>query len=991
MRISGLDRTDGAAEYQYEIRNMSSDDWMMAAPDHINVSEDKKDIIVSASTHGDGSSDFKFTIKRSDGTMNENDELVYQPVSGAVAKVYFQNEMPLVYIPDEKGFYTISESDKIGGDFCLKIKGLEPDSNYVLVDENNTVISADIQKNTKNERIVRVGGIPHDLTFKIMKQSGKVLTDLTETPEVGKYSEELVTKDDNSVNIRMEYYPADAKNDVVKTDTYGEHIGYGDKEYTYQNGFTIPAADAFNGKFTILVKDLPEGYTISDGNATVEPRKSGDGKVDLYIEKTADTSDFTFTVIPPAGTALPANLTAVRFFMADANGIVNLPKEAMTAISEHLAYGVNKEGNDKDNGVFKKYHYTVVECDKAGTDDQSTLTYQQSDVSASGDQATARKLTFTLNTSSYHPVGQTPRKYMNIMVVDQSNSDHVVKKDIDGNALKLTMKSVDEDGTEIINDYYASDVAGNIPNEGIFVIPLPTYCDSVECTIDGLPYRYVDGTDGDPDYTVKRCKASGAVHSEQLTFTAEPTVTESQFKKTSVSFSYEKTWNENAKNETTRPEKVYFALFRKYSEFNEEKTEFVKEITMDVTSDSVKDDDSTLPSGKWVKAGNSETQPEIWIWAPYTYYLKEYYSEYNTEGTENDEKSYNSLYQSSHTYKTDQPFELVGYTYAKLDQGLKNKLQKTRHEVIKVWDDENNTSDSRKTYTIQLQRTTGGDQWENVDLRNVILMNVTEVTEGTGTDEKIRKVYSRVSLPHDAEIMQYTVPYDSASPNKCLHYCFDGLPIYDESGLTYSYRVVETMIGTNAVNPTETYLFFVPGTESTDDEYSYVRSIRRGTKDYYVDFEEGTGYDYTTPEGAAYQTYSGDPKAESFTKTTIKNSLVTDIVSFTNFKATKTWNDENNLYGKRPSSITFTLKRTITSPDGVTKQDNSFKNEKQGDEANNWTAEWKQCAAFAPDGSKFTYYVEEESVPYYTEELTKTEKADTMVYDFTNTYEPKLI
>ena len=103
--------------------------------------------------------------------------------------------------------------------------------------------------------------------------------------------------------------------------------------------------------------------------------------------------------------------------MADANGIVNLPKESLTAVSEHLAYGVNKEGNDKANGVFKKYHYTVVECDKAGTDDQSTLTYQQSDVSTSGDQATARKLTFTLNTSSYHPVGQTPRKYMNIMVV----------------------------------------------------------------------------------------------------------------------------------------------------------------------------------------------------------------------------------------------------------------------------------------------------------------------------------------------------------------------------------------------------------------------------------------------------------------------------------------------------------------------------------------------------------------------------------------------
>ena len=32
----------------------------------------------------------------------------------------------------------------------LKIKGLDPDYDYVLVDENNTVISANIQKKTKN-------------------------------------------------------------------------------------------------------------------------------------------------------------------------------------------------------------------------------------------------------------------------------------------------------------------------------------------------------------------------------------------------------------------------------------------------------------------------------------------------------------------------------------------------------------------------------------------------------------------------------------------------------------------------------------------------------------------------------------------------------------------------------------------------------------------------------------------------------------------------
>ena len=111
-------------------------------------------------------------------------------------------------------------------------------------------------------------------------------------------------------------------------------------------------------------------------------------------------------------------------------------------------------------------------------------------------------------------------------------------------------------------------------------------------------------------------------------------------------------------------------------------------------------------------------------------------------------------------------------------------------------------------------------------------------------------------------------------------------------------------------------------------------------------------------------------------------------MSFTNFKASKVWEDEDNIYEQRPEKITYTLKRTKTL-NGETIQDSSFSSAKTVGEKEEWSAEWKQCAAFAPDGGVFEYYIEESTVNYYTEAHIGNEKADTMVYTFTNTYEPK--
>ena len=444
-----------------------------------------------------------------------------------------------------------------------------------------------------------------------------------------------------------------------------------------------------------------------------------------------------------------------------------------------------------------------------------------------------------------------------------------------------------------------------------------------------------------------------------------------------------------------------------------ETDKFVLSVNQPVSGLTAEGTISSLDAGGWVYDSNLE----MWVWKSWSYYFKEYESAYdNTDPARAASKSYNSLYKGEYFYDSDKPFVLQnGYQLAELKQGIRNRLQKTKHEVELFWDDQNNESGSRDNYSIMLWRRTGSQGWTQVDLRTVDLTNVETETVETDGESRVIKRFSAVLLASSQPVNHYKVPYNPDKPEKRLHYCFDGLPVYDENGLEYTYRVTESAISVNDVSEAQTFLFHVPGSLATDEESSYVRAIRRGTPNYYVDYagttydalfesESRTGVDprltnaylksrylYETGEedGTVYQAGAEDEQAEAFTHSIIINTLMPDIVSFRNYEAEKVWDDRNNLYGKRPDEIVYTLKRTKTL-NGVTTQDTEFSSVKIGDESNQWKVRWSELAAFARDGSAYSYYITEDAVDYYIQEDIRSEKADTLVYRFTNTYVPEL-
>ena len=1040
--------------------------------------------------------------------------VTFSDVTDAVVEKYFDETIPLkTYTPSES-LYTIPSSDKYGNDYSFKVIGLDASKNYRIVNEDNSVIRADITEIVSGEKkdiIVKVSGISADLKFRL--QSGDdeseytAISDLSDIT-VGRYFEQIVTKDKNASAARLEYFPKDVVTETVKKDTYDNPIGYEDttKEgytYTSTNGFfTIPESNAFDGNSTVLVKGLPLTvteneashsctYSVEGTDVTMTQRPSGLNTVDLLVSHNGE-GEFTFTVKRTVGentSAVTGTITAVRFFVSNGIGIVKLPVDSAADIigkytSEHLAYGTSSDASSGNNGNWEKYYYTVVECDKQGWDDQSSLEFSQSETGEKN-LPIAKKLSFDLNTNIVDSAAEERRKHLNIKIVDTPD-DSTVQRDINGNALKLTLtsfaevdpetrldgssfytietdkksgddytfyirdadsskkyrvvdlennvlaentdgivisagsafvsitpedpnlalvfkvqRSDDEGNTysdispdisvKIVKDYYASDDAHNVPTAGVFVIPVPWYCDTVHCEVDGLPYgtANADGTGwgSGKDYDVKRCKSSGADNTKPFP-SSNVSVTASQYVNPSVNFSYTKSWDKSAAHYGLRPDNVYFDLMRRYESSENEETvmHITKTVNADVISDNLTDngepDNLPLYSGKIVHIDGIGD-----VWRPYSYYLTEYDGEYDSsaETQTRNEKSYNNQYSSEHTYDPDKPFVLntATHTYADLTQGLKNKLQKTTHEVIKVWDDENNASESRDNYKLQLQCKTSSTDWQPVDLTNVTVRSV-----NINEEDNIKEFSGRITDAAGTDV--YMVPYefDDEEKSKLLHYRFDALPVYDANGLEYSYRVVEKSIGDNDVIDNKTYLFFVPGTTENDEDFSYVRMIRRGTENYYVDYAEDVKSEYTDPDGIIHTENGEKFTAGSYSETIITNSIATDTVSFTNFETTKVWDDKDNVYGKRPQKITYVLRRNKTL-NGVSSIDDTFASKKEGNESNNWVVKWNQCAAFAPDGGKFEYYVTENTVDYYTTVDVSEEKADKKVYKFTNTYKPE--
>lgn len=500
-------------------------------------------------------------------------------------------------------------------------------------------------------------------------------------------------------------------------------------------------------------------------------------------------------------------------------------------VFENLSYG----GLDT-NGNWKPYYYTTLECDKYGLDADSKLSSSQTAKDGSTDPKVTSSvdIEFKLDVSSYKETGTDTRKHINIKVVQ---NNQVVTKDINGKYLRVTIDGV---------DYYASNSLANTPTKGVIVIPVSSSTNEITCTVHDLPYApaKADGsfdTDNKYTYEVRRCKAGGADHGTPLSFVKydgnkDYSITENQTPEI-TKVTYDKTWSEYAIDAGLKPDKLHLRLFRTIAGDNsnnagEVNQNLYSDINVDL-SDLVHDAQKEVYTFKGtvdnLLAGKVVQTDGVGIWRKYTYFFKEYYDSGLTE-----KKSGSTSYdQFTQTRREDKPFVMsADKKTASLFEGINNKLITTKHDVTKKWIDNDDESDddggstkpeNRKDFYVVLQRRAGVEgEWENVDLNKTSVQSVNSAGDAAEyTSGEIQTVGSGADV--------YTVL--KVEKNQ-LHIRFDQLSYCDEKGAPYQYRAAEVKIGDQTIREDNITLFIVPGTEPTDEEYSYVRIIHRGSNNY---------------------------------------------------------------------------------------------------------------------------------------------------------------
>lgn len=672
-------------------------------------------------------------------------------------------------------------------------------------------------------------------------------------------------------------------------------------------------------------------------------------------------------------------------------------------VVEHLAYGVNSTGTEQNNGTFVKYLYTVVECDEFGNDVNAPMTYVDIITTTGDQQAIAKSLEFNIGTVT----DANGKSYFHIYVKNE-NTGSPVTEDVYGNPIKVTITY--QNGTNTYTEEYFAPSTSHtgIVKPGVIVVPIntDTNVQILSAVISDLPFGTMnsDGTCSQKNtYKITQCNTkyeqrsgvdliagSKTVNGSELT-----PITTSQYVYKNTVLTYNKKWGDDSVDLKLRPENVYFKLYRSYEgETNEEQvtTFSVTKGTVNngiltvpvndsnLTENELTDTISGLPSGTFV--GN--------VWKKYNYRL----SECDSTGTVTLDK--HRTYSWKHDDSSvDQPFIIESdtnnkYSKAKLNEGATNKLVTTEHDVTTIWD--NVEEGDKKPYNVQIQyRSDEKSTWSVLD--ELALKNITYY----GSDNTGSKV---TSIATDGTI---TLAKDK------LKIFIDSLPQYDINGKKYQYRAVETKIGGYSVTDNTRYMYQIPiGTYS---QTSYISRYYRGIKNMYVRYNHDI------------MLYDFDSKSSVIT-----NSPALNTIAYVHVIARKTWDDEDNLYGKRPSEVTFTLKRAIrtvtqtfdpsypndpehaTISETITK-DNSFSSPLLANENNNWSVTWYHCISVDEQGNDYIYYVLEddlsgknysmtegvkskETEPFYEyvgnpESITtEIENQLTKVFTFTNQYTP---
>ena len=258
------------------------------------------------------------------------------------------------------------------------------------------------------------------------------------------------------------------------------------------------------------------------------------------------------------------------------------------------------------------------------------------------------------------------------------------------------------------------------------------------------------------------------------------------------------------------------------------------------------------------------------------------------------------------------------------DQGIENTLKTTSYGFEKVWYDEHNLYNTRKAITVQLERKLETEDdtesnWKPVSLAS----SAPDSSSGVDTWHAVKADTT------DTEAVQaFAASADTQTG------VFDNLPVYNEAGVMYHYRVKELKFGTSAVS----------------EDTTYHSKHSTASLEYYVEYDD-----------------LSDPMLTQITNTIIKyeHSQI--------YKAEKNWNDKGNLDGKRPEQLTVYLVQIKGT------QQSTDRREYPGilNEENDWKYEWHDYPAHAPDGDPYYYEMREGDTPLYQQSWNHIDGPDT--------------
>lgn len=284
--------------------------------------------------------------------------------------------------------------------------------------------------------------------------------------------------------------------------------------------------------------------------------------------------------------------------------------------------------------------------------------------------------------------------------------------------------------------------------------------------------------------------------------------------------------------------------------------------------------------------------------------------------------------------------------------------------VMKVWDDANNQDGKRPTtVNIKLYKEINGQKTE-VDSRNL-----TEGDNWTTQFTALAKYEAGQEIAYSVEedaVSGYTA---NVTGNTAIgftvtnRYVPETLPV---SG-TKTWSDGDDQDGKRPSSITVNLVKEVAGVSSVVESKT-VTAANNWTYDFgsLPLYEAGQRINYTITEDAVpgYTT-----KIEGFD---ITNSYTPEKMDV---KVTKTWQDENNQDGKRPTEITINLTKTVNGVKAIVET-------KQITATDNWETTFTDLPVYEA-GQKIVYSVEEDAVADYQTEITD--------FTITNSYTPRAV